>query len=442
MFRKVHLKLTILFTSVSSGILIGMSLLFLFFHTQNLYQNAESKFKQDIKNFLYTFESNSVVTYGWLASVQNSYDYDFYIYDNNVPMRFMYDTKSQEELQFIEKLKNEKSLNISHEKNSYSPSHTELHYKTEKNKYMVSIIKLFGINSDTEIYVVYSFQKIQIQLSNLYLKFTIVIISGIILLFLFSWIYTNKLLKPIKESQEQQSQFIAAASHEIRNPVNTMLSALSAMEQANEEQKKEFLNIAKKEGSRLTYLTKDLLTLSLSDNKVINMNLGKAELDTILIDCYEGFLQPAREKNITLSISLPEEPLVSECMDGERIRQVISILLDNAISYTPSQGKIMLKCEKSRQRCAKLRRSLCGAAIKRYFVITVADNGIGLDEEQKKHVFERFYRGDKSRHSKEHFGLGLSIAKEIVDLHRGQITVEDTPGGGTTFLLYIPCDSF
>ncbi len=422
MFHKVHIKLTVLFTAVSSIILIGMSLMFLFFQTKNLYQNEDNKFKQDVNGFLFTFENNPVVSYNYLDSIQNNYQYDFYIYDNGVPMRFMKDTKSREQLNFIEKLKKEKPVSENTQKNNSAAYHTEFKYKTENEEFNVSLITLYGKKGDTEIYAVSSLKGIKNQLKALYLKFTAVVLTGIILIFIFSWYYTKKLLKPIKKSQEAQNHFITAASHEIRNPVNTMLSALEASQHSEDEQQKEFLNIAKKEGSRLIRLTNELLTLTLSGSKNIAMNFTETELDTILIDCYEAFLQPAGKKRISLSISLPEEPLVSDHMDGEKIKQTVSILLDNAVSYTPEGGKINLKCEKS----------------KKDFVITVSDNGVGLTAEEKDHIFQRFYRADQSRHSKEHFGLGLSIAQEIISLHKGKIDVSDIPEGGTAFIVRIP----
>lgn len=422
MFHKVHIKLTFLFTAVSGIILMGMSLMFLLFQTKNLYQNSENKFKQDINSFLFNFENDPVVSYNWLSSVQSNYEYDFYIYDNDVPMRFMNDTKSSEQLNFIEKLKKEKPVYRSTPKNYSTSIHNEFKYKTENQEFNVSIITLYGKKGNTEIYAVSSLEEIKNQLKSLYIKFAVVVLAGIILILIFSWYYTKKLLKPIKKSQEAQNRFIAAASHEIRNPVNTMLSALEAAQEAEDEQQKEFLSIAKKEGGRLIRLTNELLTLTLSGNNNIIMNFTETELDTLLIDCYEAFLQPARKKRISLSISLPEEPLVSQHMDGEKIKQTISILLDNAVSYTPEGGKINLKCEKT----------------KKDFVITVSDNGIGLTMEEKKHIFQSFYRADKSRHSKEHFGLGLSIAKEIIKLHKGKITVSDSPEGGAAFIVRVP----
>ena len=113
--------------------------------------------------------------------------------------------------------------------------------------------------------------------------------------------------------------------------------------------------------------------------------------------------------------------------DMLRLNQILMNLLGNAMKYTPPGGVIRLSVSE---------KSENGRDVMLYF--EVEDNGIGIPHEQKEHIFDRFYRVDASRTRKEHFGLGLSIAKEIVSLHHGRITVEDTPGGGTTFTLILP----
>ena len=92
------------------------------------------------------------------------------------------------------------------------------------------------------------------------------------------------------------------------------------------------------------------------------------------------------------------------------------------MSYTPKGERIVLRAYQQ----------------KRYMVIEVEDHGKGMSEEEKKHVFERFYRGDQSRTGKKHFGLGLSIAKELAELHKGDILIRNTPGGGSTFVVKLP----
>ena len=119
---------------------------------------------------------------------------------------------------------------------------------------------------------------------------------------------------------------------------------------------------------------------------------------------------------------MPEEPLPRCLCDGERIRQLLSILIDNAFCYTPAGGRVLLFLEAS------------PGALR----IGVSDNGPGIPDSEKERVFERFYRFDAARSQKEHFGLGLSIAWEIARLHRGKLLLTDTTGGGSTFLLILP----
>lgn len=107
--------------------------------------------------------------------------------------------------------------------------------------------------------------------------------------------------------------------------------------------------------------------------------------------------------------------------DRERIEQVLSILLDNALSYTPENGRICL--------------SLAGTSDRP--TIRVSDNGIGIPDSEKESIFDRFYRCDKAHKDKMHFGLGLCIAQEIIHMHKGKIWVEDTPGGGATFVIIL-----
>ena len=141
-----------------------------------------------------------------------------------------------------------------------------------------------------------------------------------------------------------------------------------------------------------------------------------------MLENYEAFEPLAIQHNLSLSITLPEDPIPTCYCDKERIAQVLAILISNAISYSKPKGKIKLSLN----------------YMNSTFVVTVADDGIGISNQAKAHIFDRFYREDSSRSKKEHFGLGLCIAKEIIDIHKGKIQVCDTIGGGATFLVILP----
>ena len=109
-------------------------------------------------------------------------------------------------------------------------------------------------------------------------------------------------------------------------------------------------------------------------------------------------------------------------VDPDRIKQDITIILSNSVSYTPDAGLIEIDY----------------SAHPNKHTITISDNGSGISDEDKQHIFERFYRSDRSRESRSHFGLGLAIAKEIITLHKGTIQVKDNTYGGASFIIDIP----
>ena len=143
-----------------------------------------------------------------------------------------------------------------------------------------------------------------------------------------------------------------------------------------------------------------------------------------IVDRYLSSKTVAAQKGMQLRIELPDTALPPYVCDGERIAQVLSILLDNAMSYTPQGGHILLSLSKEGNR----------------WMLRVQDNGPGIPQEARAQIFERFYRAEKSRKDKEHFGLGLCIAQEIVRLHRGRLYLDDTPGGGATFVVSLPAN--
>ena len=255
-----------------------------------------------------------------------------------------------------------------------------------------------------------------------YLRFLLIDLFAALAIFLFSFYFTKHLLKPIEENQKRQVQFIASASHELRTPLAVMLSSLSAMEKADASHRQIFLQSIKSEGIHLSKLVNEMLTLANADNHSWSIQPENAELDTLLLDCFESFEYMANEKGLSINITLPDQSLPPCFCDPDRIKQVLAILLSNAISNTPTGGYIHLSLIKHGKE----------------FHIQVADNGIGIKDEEKKYVFDRFYRIDNSYREKEHFGLGLCIAKEIIDAHKGTITIKDTSGGGCTFIISLP----
>ena len=145
-------------------------------------------------------------------------------------------------------------------------------------------------------------------------------------------------------------------------------------------------------------------------------------VDTLLITLYEAYEPVCLKKNIRLKLELDEKSYPPLFTDQERVFQILSIFLDNAVCYSPENSSIEIK---TRQTAREL-------------IFLVADHGSGIAEKDKPFIFNRFYCADKSRTDKSHFGLGLSIAKELSGMLSGKIWFEDTPGGGATFFLSLP----
>ena len=175
----------------------------------------------------------------------------------------------------------------------------------------------------------------------------------------------------------------------------------------------------------MSRLVDDLLLLASADASSWTFSAGELEPDTLIITAYEAYEAIARSKNQTLVLDLPKEPMPAIKGDFQRLQQALGCLLDNAVFYTQHGGKITLGAYET----------------KRSLLIYVSDNGTGIPDEFKEKIFERFYITDTSRSKKEHYGLGLSISKEIIKLHKGKIYVKDTSGGGSTFFIELPLNA-
>ncbi len=256
----------------------------------------------------------------------------------------------------------------------------------------------------------------------------ILVVLGIVFFGVAIWVsykMSSKAMVPITRAFTRQREFVADASHELRTPLAVMLSSIDAMEMTIEPKREEFagklLTNMKQEVKRMTNLVSDLLTLARSDSNTMELRTETFDFRPLAEKALESVNSLAKEKQISTSLDSPA--VLLSIGDPERLTQLLYILLDNAIKYTPNGGEVKLLLSKEG-------RDLCMA---------VQDTGIGINKEDFNRIFERFYRLDKSRSRQMGgHGLGLSIAKWIVETHKGEIQVESTPGKGSTFYVSIP----
>ena len=277
-------------------------------------------------------------------------------------------------------------------------------------------------DSMMELILLYSLTEMEAEIQNQRVFVFLASLTAILVLAIFSWLFTGKMLRPIQENQQRQTEFIAAASHELRTPLAAILSASSAMERAEPMQRSQFSDMIHREGNRMSRLIGDMLTLASSDSKAWALQKELLELDMLLLEVYEAHYPLAKEKGLNLTLSLYEQDIPPMKLDRDRVIQVLSILLDNARNHTPAPGKIELELTVHRK----------------YVQIRVSDTGPGVPDSEKTRIFERFYRCEKSRSQRGHFGLGLSIATEIVKKHNGRIWVQDAAVGGAEFVVELP----
>ena len=439
MFRKVHLYLTALCAGITASILIVMSLLYLYLSEKELYENQFRSFQSDIITISTSLEQQSVISMEWLSKMETRGGYTFYALDNGIPFLYNRLTSFSESseirslldacLEYYESHYETGSL----EEGGDIPYNTCLHVEFSfhpagtAQEFYISVIELTRGTSSLQLLVLSPLDFLREQITRQRMRFLLIDIAAILLLSLFSFFFTGKLLHPVIESRRKQTEFVAAASHELRTPLAVILSAAECCRDADAEKQSRFLDTIKQEGDILTSLVNDMLTLSASDSQRFSFRPAPVELDTLVINTYEAFEPLAAEKKLSLTVTLPEESLPLCTADAERIIQLLSILLHNAVSYTPEGGRIDLSLLRKKNR----------------FYLTVSDTGIGIPPEDRKKIFDRFYRAEKSRSAKGHFGLGLSIASEIVKLHHGTLSVTGRPGGGSAFTVMLPsCEKY
>lgn len=235
-----------------------------------------------------------------------------------------------------------------------------------------------------------------------------------------SYYLARRTLEPIEEAMEAQTQFVSDASHELRTP----LTALRTSNEVALRRKKLSLTDAKRtiqenldEVDRLQQLTDGLLRLLSRDSQV---HIADFKLQDTIGTALAIVAPKAAAKRIAVD---DQTPAISLSADQGAVTQILTILIDNAVKYSPEDSTITLTASSDDKQAV---------------TINVADTGIGIDEQDAQHIFSRFYRADSSRSQTEGYGLGLPIAYKLVKAHHGALSVESTPGKGSTFTVRLP----
>lgn len=317
---------------------------------------------------------------------------------------------------------------------------------TVTNELASSLIKLVNDSGSSEGYLKdYSLRYMKIPVRNgtkigfadqsyerdslevLLVNCLLVFCYAIILFFLLSLFLSRLALKPVEKTWEQQNQFIADASHELKTPLTVILANLQILfshkERTIKEQEKWLIN-TKEEADRMKQLVEELLFLARSDAQSVEaVQISKLPLDfsELVLNGVLLFESVAFESKVALDNDI-ESDIFLEGSEAQ-LKQLITILLDNACKYAGVNGAVSVGLKKQAG----------------HVVLTIVNTGETISPTEQKHIFERFYRTDKSRVRKEGgYGLGLSIAKTVVDRHKGKIGVASSEETGTIFTVTLP----
>lgn len=230
----------------------------------------------------------------------------------------------------------------------------------------------------------------------------------------------NAMMERLQDLFSVQQRFVADVSHELRTPLTSIRGNLDLIRRYGMDDMS--LEAIESETDRMSRMVNDLLLLARADYGGLTLDLEPLDLDTVVMEAHRQALVLVKDRDLTVALA-HLEPLRIEG-NSDRMKQLLLNLLSNAIKFTPDGGRISLSLFRQGQQA----------------VIEVADTGVGISEDDLKHIFDRFFQADesRSRDGVQSAGLGLAIVKWIVDAHGGTVDVESTLGKGATFWVKIP----
>ncbi|MDF2714041.1 MAG: two-component sensor histidine kinase [Paenibacillus sp.] len=265
-------------------------------------------------------------------------------------------------------------------------------------------------------------------------RLLLVLLVGMALLFFglalwLSHLMAREAIIPIAGMYARQREFVADASHELRTPLSVMLTSIEALQLEARNESDPFtsnvLNGMKVEVHSMTKLTGDLLRLTRSDEGEFVLDRSSFNIREVAESAINNLQTLAKAKEIAIRLDAPDGLTVN--WDAEKLKQLLVLLIDNAVKYTPVGGSVDVRLAEGMEMGG------------RFLAIEVKDSGIGIAADSLPRIYDRFYRQDKARTRQAGgHGLGLAIAKTIVAAGRGTIHADSTPGEGSTFQVRIP----
>lgn len=436
MLHKLKKHLILLYTASTGAILIVAMITVSLLNISDLQKKTLENFFLNVDALTNQLQSSTMLNLSDLAVLESSKHMIVHIEDSGKPISFegSYQSKTERSV-LIRKLQDAAILEGIHVqfqgKFNYIQRSNLIKITGEhKEEYYGYVVLIPTSSSFLSLTMLCSLTEIFAS-SNMNLSlYVFITFLGILGFYLISHVLIGKTLKPVQENQQRQVDFVASASHELRSPLAYIQTATSDLSHEcipsltgdARRTLADYIKNTQEECTRMSHLIEDMLLLASADRNTWTIQIAPVDADTFFINNYDKLNYICNQEEHSLTLSLPDDLLGIISMDCQRVEQILQILINNANSYTPKHTIITLH----------------PYLTKKHLVVEVIDHGHGIPDAEKERVFDRYYRCDQSRTQKDHFGLGLGIARELAHLHQGELDLTDTPGGGCTFRLSLP----
>lgn len=397
-------------------------------------------FQRTAANLLLNLENRENIQ-SIFSLYEQDYPFLFHCFDSSG--NILYQTASEDYPQIpgiIDAFKNELSRTESFSNLYPSYSQSGIFYFSYDN---IPYSGIYGETPDSraQVNTVYLIKRVQTiteeikEILGFYLTIWCVILAAVAAI---SHFLIQKATQPTEAAIKSQKNFIAAASHELKAPLAVILTnaETAADDPVLPAHLHKNLTTIDAECTRMSNLVQDLLLLSSIDSGTWTLTKAPVDVYSLLINVYEKFEPLCKKHHRELVLNFADDVYPKFVADNHRLEQILEILLDNAVYYGQPDSPITLTVHTRQQNAGGLLAA--SSAGTKWLSFTIEDHGPGIPAEDKPFIFDRFFRADKARTGAQHYGLGLSIAQELVHMHNGKITLSDTPGGGCTFTISFP----
>lgn len=424
MLRRLQWRLVFMFTVITFLIISAVAIIVCMFNIYQVRAGSREVFVDNVNTVVNKLAKEKLIKDSWLAEMETSHNMVIHIVINQIPLFF----SGSYNLPFD--IRDKLLEQAGHLAEKEEISDEELWrssigaVKTPDNSsYVSGVNRITSVNQTKVITILQYFPHEKPQIEKIMKTGILAEALSLLLLFAASYLLVKRAMVPVERNQIKQKEFIAAASHELRSPLAVIQTDVEALD-GKTAQSQRFIAQILNECRRLSRLIDDMLVLASSDANAWKLETEELDMEVFLIELYETYTNLCKAKNQKIAVDFRDLNIPAVQADRQRLWQIFCILLDNSLHYAPADSEIKIT-----EFTDISRKKLC---------LEIKDHGAGIPDMEKEQVFERFYRSDLSRNDKNHYGLGLSIAKELVTRHGGKIYIKDTDGGGCTYIIELP----